>query len=49
VPVENVTISNSNFGTPVNAAKPIYLYNIQGLTLDKVTIAGTAYNSVLSA
>jgi polygalacturonase len=49
IPVENVTISNSNFGTPVNTATPIYLYNIQGLTLDKVTIAGTVYNGVLSA
>jgi polygalacturonase len=49
VPVENVTISNSNFGTPANAAAPIYLYNIQGLTLDNVTIAGAAYNTVLSA
>ena len=49
VPVENVTISNSNFGTPANATAPIYLYNIQGLTLDNVTIAGTVYNTVLSA
>lgn len=49
VPVTDVTISNCDFGTPVNTAKPIYLYNIQGLTLTDVTIAGTVYNEVLSA
>jgi len=49
VPVENVTITNCNFGTPVNTAAPIYLFNVQGLTLSNVTIAGTVYNSVLSA
>ncbi|GGF01762.1 hypothetical protein GCM10011611_04080 [Aliidongia dinghuensis] len=49
VPVENVTITDCNFGTPVNTGEPIYLYNIQGLTLTNVTIAGTVYNTVLSA
>jgi polygalacturonase len=49
VPVENVTISNCNFGTPVNTTTPIYLYNIQNLVLTDVTIAGTVYNTTLSA
>jgi polygalacturonase len=49
VPVEDVTITNCSFGTPVNTAAPIYLYNIQGLTLTNVTIAGTVYNTTLSA
>jgi polygalacturonase len=49
VPVEDVTITNCNFGTPANTAAPIYLYNIQGLTLSKVTIGTTVYNEVLSA
>ncbi|MDR3435921.1 glycoside hydrolase family 28 protein [Telmatospirillum sp.] len=48
-PVTGVTISNCNFGTPANAANPIYLYNTQGLVLTNVTIAGKIYNTTLSA
>jgi polygalacturonase len=48
-PVQNVTIADCDFGTPANAAQPYYLYNIQGLTLDNVTIGGTVYNTKLSA
>jgi hypothetical protein len=47
--VQNVTIADCDFGTPANAAQPYYLYNIQGLTLDNVTIGGTVYNTKLSA
>ncbi|MEP7155755.1 MAG: glycoside hydrolase family 28 protein [Betaproteobacteria bacterium] len=49
VGVSNVTISDCNFGTPVNAAKPIYLYNVEGLTLRNVTIGSTVHNKTLSA
>jgi hypothetical protein len=49
LPVSNVTISDCNFGTPVNAKQPVYLYNVQGLTLKNVTIGETVYNKVLSA
>jgi polygalacturonase len=48
-PVRNVTITNCNFGTPANAAQPMYLYNVQGLQLSNVTIAGAVYNKKLSA
>jgi polygalacturonase len=48
-PISGVTISNCNFGTPVNAAQPIYLYNTQGMVLSNVTIAGQVYNTTLSA
>jgi polygalacturonase len=48
LPVTNVTISDCDFGTPVNAAKPYYLYNAQGVQLKNVTIAGKVYNTTLS-
>jgi polygalacturonase len=48
-PVENVTISNSNFGMPADASQPIYLYNVQNLVLNDVVIGGTTYNTTLSA
>ncbi|MBW8901912.1 MAG: glycoside hydrolase family 28 protein, partial [Massilia sp.] len=49
VPVNGVSISDSDFGTPSNAAQPWYLYNVRGLTLRNVTIAGTVHNRSLSA
>ena len=36
-------------GTPADTDQPCYLYNVQGLTLDNVTIGGTVYNTTLSA
>ncbi len=48
-PVTNVTISDCQFGTPVNSANPLYLYNVQGLELKNVQIADKVHNSVLSA
>ena len=48
-PVQNVTIADCDFGTPANTAQPYYLYNVQGLTLDNVTIGSTVYNTTLSA
>ena len=48
-PVQNVTIADCDFGTPANTAQPYYLYNVQGLTLDNVTMGSTVYNTTLSA
>ncbi len=48
-PVVNVTVTDCDFGTPVNAANPLYLYNVEGLTLKNVTIGGTHYNKIVSA
>jgi polygalacturonase len=49
LPVSNVTISDCNFGTPVNAEHPYYVYNAQGVQLRNVTIADKLYNATLSA
>lgn len=48
-PVTNVTISDCQFGTPVNAASPLYLYNVKGLELKNVQIGDKLHNSQLSA
>ena len=48
-PVINVSITDGDLGTPVNAANPLYLYNVEGLTLKNVTIGGTRYNKIVSA
>lgn len=40
LPVNNVTISDCDFGTPVNTKQPIYLYNVRGLHLKNVKIGG---------
>jgi polygalacturonase len=47
-PVQSVTIADCDFGTPADATQPYYLYNVQGLTLDNVTIGGATYNTTLS-
>jgi polygalacturonase len=49
VPVTNVTISDSDFGTPASTESPWFLYNVKGLKLKNVTIAGTVHNTELSA
>lgn len=48
-PVHGVTISDCDFGTPANPTQPYYLYNVKGLTLKNVTIAGRVHNTTLSA
>ena len=40
LPVRDVVIENCDFGDPVNQAEYIYLYNVQGLKLKNVKIAG---------
>jgi polygalacturonase len=49
LPVRDVTITDCDFGTPSNAGKPWYLYNVRGLTLKNVTIAGKKVDTTLSA
>jgi polygalacturonase len=49
LPVRNVTITDCDFGTPTNTDQPWYLYNVRGLQLRNVTIAGKKYNSELEA
>ena len=49
VPISDVTIRNCDFGPPANTAEPIYLYNVQDLSLSNVTIGNTPYNTTLSA
>ncbi|MTJ80618.1 MAG: glycoside hydrolase family 28 protein [Telmatospirillum sp.] len=48
-PVAGVTVTNCNFGTPVNTANPVYLYNIQSSSLSNVVIGARTYNQTLSA
>lgn len=48
-PVRDIMISNCDFGTPTDAAHPIYLYNVENLTLSEVRIADRLYNTTYSA
>jgi polygalacturonase len=48
VPVTDVTITDCDFGTPVNTAQPWFLYNVKGLMLKNVTIGGKVHNATLS-
>jgi len=54
-PITGVTITNCNLGTPVcvgpassTVPGPVFVANTNGITLNNVVIAGTAYNSVLT-
>jgi hypothetical protein len=47
--VRDVTITDCDFGTPVNAAHPWYTYNVRGLKLANVVIGGKRYDTTLSA
>jgi polygalacturonase len=49
LPIQRMRISDSDFGTPKNAAQPWFLHNATGITLDKVTIGGKLYNTTLSS
>jgi hypothetical protein len=44
-----VTISNCDFGTPVNTAQPFFLHNAAAVTLKNVTVDGKVYNTTLTA
>ncbi|MGH8853979.1 MAG: glycoside hydrolase family 28 protein [Telluria sp.] len=49
LPVTNISISDCDFGTPKDSAKPWYAYNVQGLKLRNVTIAGKRFDTDISA
>ena len=49
LPVSDIEVSDCDLGTPVNAAQPLYLYNVKGLKLKNVKIAGKAVNQSYSA
>ncbi len=48
LPISNVTIRDCDFGTPANVAQPYFLYNVRGLKLINVTIAGKKINTTLN-
>jgi len=49
LPIRDVTITDCDFGTPVNAAQPWFLYNVRNVKLTNVTIAGKVHDTTLSA
>lgn len=49
LPIRNVTITDCDFGTPVNAAQPWFIYNVRNVKLSNVKIAGKLYNTTLQA
>ena len=49
LPVTNISISDCDFGTPRSAATPWYAYNVRGLKLRNVTVAGKRYDTDISA
>ncbi len=49
MPVRRVTIKDCDFGNPINAGQAIYLYNVQDLKLENVTISGKRIDTVMSA
>ena len=53
--ISNVTVTDCDFGTPAAAGPasatvpgPIYAYNVAGIQLKNVTIAGTVYNATIA-
>lgn len=48
LPIRDVTITDCDFGTPVNGAQPWYTYNVKNVKLTNVTIGGKVYNTTLS-
>ena len=49
LPVTDITISDCDLGSPVNARQPIYLFNVKGLKLKNVKIGDTVHNETLSS
>ncbi|MEW6022132.1 MAG: glycoside hydrolase family 28 protein [Pseudomonadota bacterium] len=49
LPIRDVTITDCDFGTPVNAAQPWFIYNVRNVKLTNVTIAGKVHDTTLSA
>jgi polygalacturonase len=49
LPLTDITISDSDFGTPRNFDAPWFIHNVKGLTLRNVRIAGKLISTELSA
>jgi polygalacturonase len=49
LPVRGVTISDCDFGTPVNSAQPAFLHNARDIVLKNVKVNGKIVNRTLSA
>lgn len=49
LPIRDVTITDCDFGTPVNAAEPWFVYNVRNVKLANVRIAGKRVDTTLSA
>jgi polygalacturonase len=49
LPVTNVTIADSDFGTPRNGAQPVFVHNAKGVVLKNVKIGGKTVNQTYSA
>lgn len=48
LPIRDVTITDCDFGTPVNAAQPVYVYNVKNVKLTNVKIGGKVVDTVFS-
>jgi hypothetical protein len=48
-PVKGITIKNCDFGNPLNANDPIFLFNAQNIVLDNVKIGAKMYSTELNA
>ena len=49
LPVRRITVTNCDFGNPVNAAQPIWLHNVAGLRLENVRIAGKRLDATMGS
>jgi hypothetical protein len=49
LPATNITISDCDFGTPKSSATPWYAYNVQGLKLRNIIIAGKRFDTDITA
>ncbi|SFC90534.1 glycoside hydrolase family 28 protein [Massilia yuzhufengensis] len=47
--ITNISISDCDFGTPINGDKPWYAYNVQGLKLRNVRIGGKRFDTDITA
>jgi polygalacturonase len=49
LPVSNITISDSDFGTPRNASQPVFVHNARDVVLKNVKINGKTINQKFGA
>ena len=47
--MRRITVTNCDFGNPVNAAQPIWLHNVAGLRLENVRIAGKRLDATMGS